>query len=418
MSALNALSAVRPYALRNDFSLWRCYALFFAIIVYAWDSSPTPDHLGVAEIATGALMMIAIGWAGAGQALLFPFQGAFWQLAGWMLLIYGFSIPLIGGVAAGHDIGLIIRDLIPFLYLLLPLFVTPLLMKRPSFIVPLTAAVAAAGIIFALRLIVPSFMEHGRVGFSALPNEDPLYLANAPTVLFTGILCMALAARQMMKAGLSSIGGVGLFAFPALACFLAMAAAMQRATIGLAAMGLAFLWSVAFVRNPLRALIPLALVCMGLLILYEPVEGLMRQLVLKMSRVGFNNRVEEASLVFSMLQDSSWTVLFGCGWGQTVSSPAVGDVTVNYTHTMFTAFWLKSGLIGLALTGAYLGGLAACLWRMVWRYPVMAAALAVPCLIDVTLYASYKSLDFGLVLMLIPLWTGQQELLRRTASVG
>ncbi len=45
--------------------------------------------------------------------------------------------------------------------------------------------------------------------------------------------------------------------------------------------------------------------------------------------------------------------------------------------------------------------------------PLLAAAIAGPLLIDVSLYASFKSLDFGLVLLLIPLWASLPEKLRQ-----
>ncbi len=418
MNGLKASSGVLPALHPGAFTGARCTALVLAIIVYAYASSPTPDHIGTAELLTGALMIFAIGVPGAASILMLPTHGMLWKKAGRALFIYGFSIPLITGVAAGHDLALIVRDLIPFLYFLLPLLVYPLLSSKPQFLLAVTGAVALAGVIFALRLLIPSFVEHGHIGFSALPDEDPQYFANAPTVLFTAILCVALAARSAMTFRPGSLGMACTFAMPALCCFLAMAAAMQRATIGLAAAALAFLWGLAFNKSPFRALVPLALVALGLLIIYEPVEGLAKQLMLKMSRVGLNNRVEEASLVFRMVQDNPLSVVFGLGWGQTVASPAVGDVTVNYTHTMFTALWLKTGLAGVTLALLYLCGIGSCLWRLIWREPVMAVALAVPCLIDVTLYASYKSLDFGLVLMLIPLWTGHAILLRRDARLG
>jgi hypothetical protein len=40
--------------------------------------------------------------------------------------------------------------------------------------------------------------------------------------------------------------------------------------------------------------------------------------------------------------------------------------------------------------------------RLVFREPVIGLALAAPIFIDVFLYASFKSLDFGLMLLLIP----------------
>ncbi len=87
-----------------------------------------------------------------------------------------------------------------------------------------------------------------------------------------------------------------------------------------------------------------------------------------------------------------------------VQSPAVGGLTVNFTHSFLTTYWLKTGLCGLALALLYLARLGRMLASIAPRRPLLAGAMAGPLLIDVTLYASFKSLDFGLVLLLIALW--------------
>ncbi len=377
-----------------------------AVLVYGVISSPTPDKIGAGEIVVGALLALSVGLPRACLLLLPPVQGALWEKAGWLLMVYGLTVPAALGIASGHDPGLVIRDLIPFFFVLLPVLSAMHLEKGGR--MALTACIGAAGLFFALRLIVPSFIEHGRIGFSALPDEDPLYLANAPTVLFAAILCTALAGQRMMgHPSIKNYAWMGCFGIVAVICFMAMAASSQRATLGLAALCLGLLWAISFAKNPARALVPLILVLCAAAVLFQPLSNLVGHLLVKTSQVGFNNRLQEAAIVFDMVGDHWGSVLFGLGWGQTVASPAVGGVTVNYTHTMMTALWLKTGLIGVVLAGLYLYGLAVQLWRILWRHPALALAIAAPCLIDVTLYASYKSLDFGLVLLLIPLWANE-----------
>jgi hypothetical protein len=387
-----------------------------AVLVYGLTGSPTPDRIGAGEAIVGALLALSVGFPRACMALLPPAHGALWEKAGWLLMVYGLTLPTALGIAGGHDPGLVIRDIIPFFFVLLPV----LSAMRPDQQgrMGLTVCVGAAGLFFALRLIVPSFIEHGRIGFSALPDEDPMYLANAPTVLFAAILCTALAGQCLMKQPfIKNYAWVGCFGIVSMICFMAMAASSQRATLGLAALCLGLLWAISFAKNPVRALIPLTLVLCAAAVLFQPMSNLVQHLLVKTSQVGFNNRLQEAEIVFDMVGDHWGSVLFGLGWGQTVASPAVGGVTVNYTHTMMTALWLKTGLIGVVLTGFYLYGLAVQLWRILWRHPALALAIAAPCLIDVTLYASYKSLDFGLVLLLIPLWANDVAKVAPEAAV-
>src|SRR5262249_28155118 len=127
----------------------------------------------------------------------------------------------------------------------------------------------------------------------------------------------------------------------------------------------------------------------------------------KTSQVGLNMRWQEAQAVFALLDNSAWSMLFGRGWGATLVSPAVGDVPINYTHSLITTYMLKAGLSGLGLALSWLYRLGQGLVRLFPARPILAVALAGPLLIDIFLYASFKSLDFGLILFLIPLWDAQ-----------
>ncbi|MBU0858653.1 MAG: hypothetical protein KJ667_01830, partial [Alphaproteobacteria bacterium] len=53
------------------------------------------------------------------------------------------------------------------------------------------------------------------------------------------------------------------------------------------------------------------------------------------------------------------------------------------------------------------GAVARLLWPLLWARPLLAVALGVPLAIDTMLYASFKSLDFGLILLLLTLWGGR-----------
>ena len=112
-------------------------------------------------------------------------------------------------------------------------------------------------------------------------------------------------------------------------------------------------------------------------------------------------RLEEAQAVWLSVADSPLTLLFGQGWGATLESPAVGGIRVNYTHSILSGMLLKTGLAGLFLTVAYLAAIAVRLGRLAGSRPLLAGALAGPLLINIFFYASYKSLDFGLILLLI-----------------
>src|SRR5687768_12718383 len=99
----------------------RLIAFISAVLIYGLAGTPTPDRMGVAEIATGLLLIAAAGGWQAVRAFRFTARPA-WERAGQALLFYGLTVPVIAGLAGGGSITLMLRDLIPFLFFLLPLF--------------------------------------------------------------------------------------------------------------------------------------------------------------------------------------------------------------------------------------------------------------------------------------------------------
>ena len=381
----------------------RCYALFAAIFLYGTFRSPTPDAIGWVEISVGALLVFASGFD-----VLTPFfrsssQTAIWQKTGAALLIFGLSLPVLIGIASGNDPRLILRDVVPFLFLLLPIFLIAPFKKEPDFRWVLTFITATTGVFFASRVVLPFLFVRG--GFVMSAPADPAYMANAPTVLFAALFFAALSGRTLYASLKLRSVIVSLFF---LACVLFPLAAMilivQRAHVGLVALGLGLLLIGAFIRAPIRAMRPLFLLTLCALCVFPVMQQIGFHVLAKTESVGFNMRFEEAAAVLNALGDSLLSILFGHGWGATVASPAVGGVTVNFTHSLLTTYLLKTGFIGLCLTLAYLAALAWRLPTIFRRDPVIAIALTAPLIVDVLLYASFKSLDFGLILLLIAIW--------------
>jgi len=112
-------------------------------------------------------------------------------------------------------------------------------------------------------------------------------------------------------------------------------------------------------------------------------------------------RSAEWAAVWAEVSAHPISLLIGKGWGATFSSPAVADIEVNFTHGLLSSLLLKTGLIGLGLGLVYLGALGRGWLNMFKTHPVIVVALGGPILIDVFLYASFKSLDFGLMLLLL-----------------
>lgn len=374
----------------------RLWSFFSAIMIYALWGTPTPDDPGLVEILIALLLIIAAGTGGGFHALNLR-RGSGWEQAGRVLLLYGLSLPVFAGMLAGNSLQAMVRDILPFLFLLMPLFLVPLFQARGQDIKLLTGFIIVLGLVFSLRVLLPYLSQYEMV-------MDPFLLANAPTVLFTALLLIGLCGLRLYHWQLFS--SALLFGM-ALLPLVTMALITQRASIGVFCLSVLFLMGLGLWRRPLRVVMPLALMVLTMMIYWPVMTELWQGLMHKTELVGFNMRWQEAVAVFREVNDNVLTVLFGKGWGASVWSPAAGGVTVNFTHNIFTTYWLKAGLAGVLLLLAYLFQLGVLILRLLWRFPVMALALAGPFLIDITLYASFKSLDFGLVLLLIPLWAQQ-----------
>ncbi len=385
--------------LRVDAVGIRSVLLASAIFVYAVAGSPTPDNLSAVEIFVGLLLVLA----SAG----FLFRSADesappWQIRAQMLLVYGLSVPVVAAFAAGAAPNAVLRDVIPFLFMLLPLFVqSPA--RDDAVRLLCTALVAGAGVIFAARAAAYP-LGYWLAGHKPA-MADPLYLANAPTVLFSALLLLGLAGRQLYEGAASRrLVAASFLAAVSVVPLAAMILAKQRASFVAVLIYVGALLAAAVIRRPGRAMLPLLAVFAAALAAGDIGLKIYHVMALKTEMVGANMRWQEAGAVLDRLGGNVFAALFGKGWGAQVASPAVGGETVNFTHSLLTSYWLKTGLAGLALVLAYLYELGLVLLRVLRQYPVVGMAIALPLIIDIFLYASFKSLDFGLILLLVTLW--------------
>ena len=184
---------------------------------------------------------------------------------------------------------------------------------------------------------------------------------------------------------------------------LAMVLLMQRAGVGALIAFACFMVALAVYYRPkwgsLFFVIALTLMMSG----WSVIEIVLASIWQKTEIVGLNARIQEWATVFDFISKDALTFLFGAGWGGRIENPAVGGLSVNYTHSLISSLLLKTGMVGTSLI------LAGCFWpvfsrlkrliseKSAFSYIVIGAAF-LPFMISVLLYASYKSLGFGLIL--------------------
>lgn len=384
--------------------------LLAAITLYGLAGSPTPDNPGIVELLIAALLVAAIGGGGLMRAISPHESGGPFLRALRILFLCGLFLPLLTGALRGNDPGLMLRDLAAFAFLGLPLFLAARVRAVPEIVLYLALALVGAGCLFALRTLRPAFNIW-------IPDGELLYLSNSPLTLFAGLglaglLWRALhdvpAPRALAQAAVCTAGLAMVLA--------AMLLDVQRATIGAVLITLILLALHDFIRAPRRTVLPLLLLGVIAAIIFPWLGAALGAMGAKTAEVGMNARLQEARAVYDALHGAPWGLLTGLGWGSVFASPAVAGLEVNYTHSLLTTILLKGGL---PLLAAALAMAAAALYEIFLIFQKDSGrglALLWPFTIPLLLYASHKSLDYGLLLLMIGVWSVRPRALQRESG--
>jgi len=402
----------------------RFAALLLGIVIYAIAGTPTPDAPGIIEICVAFLLIFAMGVDGLRYAIS-PLNfktDEMWVSGARILLYYGITVSLLAAVLNGHNLSAILRDLTAFMFLLLPIFIRPLLQNlHPDKFRFIIAACIFSGCLFAIRdwaglasISIPGIVAGERLSYL---SNSPLTLMAAISLAGIGI-CLYYRGEFVRGWLLGSIL-LGIAVFP----LATMAMGLQRASIGCFLLAVSVFLGIAMWSRPKRFTIPVLLLGIGTVCIFPMVENIGASLFMKSDQVGFNMRPEEIKAVWNgvFVYDGTGSInnisfLTGLGWGGSFRSPAVGMMEVYFTHGLMGSALLKTGLIGFFLHAFYLAAIASCFLRVrklrqfnmhdynLAAYVILLSLLC-PFLIDIFLYAAFKSLDFGLILVLMSIFT-------------
>ena len=380
---------------RMSFSRLKLGVLTGAVLAYALWGSPTPDDPGGLEAVLGIALVLIVGFAGMRYALVFQADKPMPVKAAQLFLYAGLTFPFLAMMINGHQSVYVFRDFAAFLFMLLPLFLWPLFLRDSRASVMVLYSVLFLGLIFAVRTRLDlAFVGEGNALY---------YLSNMPSVLFAAIYFAGKGIERFTGQSCRfCIARIALFFVLSWVCVLPMIETQQRASLGAFIISLAIILGVRFISAPKRTLVIFAGLLAVTVIFRHELLPIVESLLLKTTIVGGNMRVQEWQAVWAEISQSPLSIMFGQGWGARFASPAVADITVNFTHGLVTSLLLKTGVFGCLLGLAYIFSL---LWggtKYLKKEPTLVLAVAAPVLIDVFLYASFKSLDFGLVLALMP----------------
>jgi len=393
---------------------WRVAALALAMLIYGALGSPAPPGLRLQEILVFGGLILFIGWRAplllaSGLALFSPARGV--GSGDGRLAFRTASLVLVGllwlgclrGLWNGWGVTDMARDILPFLFLSLPVLLAPGLSRlSPARFTLLVDCAGWAGCALALRWWIGAGMAFSALGTAPL-GEGKDYLLNSALVPFAGVwLCLRAVSRpggngpQPWRMGVPLFYGLG-----GLACLLALAATIHRAALGLSLLAILLgLWQV-LARRPLFSLLLGGGLLVLVLVAGGPLAGVAGLVAAKTESVGLNNRVGEVLAVLDQVGRDPLAFLIGDGWGALVANPAVGYWRVSYTHSALSYFLLKVGLLGLAAMALYAGLLAARIARTASIHPALFLAAAPSLLIGCFLHTSFKYLCFSIILALV-----------------
>jgi hypothetical protein len=375
----------------------RAAGLIVALVVYGVFGVPAPGRMTWHEFAVGGGLVLASGairplLVGTGFMLINP-KARLPDVVGTAAFNYLLWVPLLRAALSGANVEDIVRDVIPLVFLFLPLLLVPgnRIGRRM-----LVLGLAAVGVTFALRWWWPglAFREVGRF---VMPEGDG-YLLNSPTVLFAAVWLPLLALERLeRRPGLPSAALALLLFGGAIIAGAALAGAVHRAALTMATVVVAGFATWQARRKPLLPALLLAAMAASALASGQLV-GTIQQVAWKTETYGLNERSAEAVAVLDQVGASWSDLLLGQGWGALVRSPAVGDMWVSYTHSFATYMLLKTGLIGCLATLAYIISMVPALLRLARIDPPLAAALMPPLGLGLFAHTSFKYLCFGLLL--------------------
>jgi hypothetical protein len=181
----------------------------------------------------------------------------------------------------------------------------------------------------------------------------------------------------------------------------ALSYALQRASFAaLVLFAVAGLFYILLYR-PETALRLVALLAVLVFAFLPQLQDIIMRLELKHVQVGFNSRGAELQAILQLGTRDLGHFLFGHGWGALFENPAVGKMHVGYTHNLFSYYFFKTGLVGLALLVIYWGAIFRENLRLVRINLPLGLSLMLPILISSFFYASHKAFSFGLLLLLV-----------------
>ncbi|MDP3858309.1 MAG: hypothetical protein Q8Q73_11185 [Stagnimonas sp.] len=387
------------------FEKFRLLLLMLALLVYGTFSNPTPDSVGPAEISLFALLLLSIGplpflKMAAGVGLFSqPLSAHWYRLCAFYLLL---TVWLIVGVARNNPVGEMVRDMIAFCFVFLPVLLVTAFPTQWSDndLRKITDTLAIVGVLLAIRHMMSVGLNISELGKS-FENDHTLYLSTDPTVLFAAVYLplrawdfSANGRRMSAFARLLFLGG-------GLTAAIALASKGHRGPLALMAAAYGYFGVVRGSRSAGTAM--LLLLAVGLIAFAgrDQISLVIDALMRKQENRGINGRDFEMYAVFEAISGSAQSLALGLGFGSSFYNPAAGGGFVNFAHVFASWAVLKGGFFTAVVMIFYALSFLPPLLRIARRDLSLFLALSCPFVIGALINGSYRMLTFGFLLYVV-----------------
>ena len=364
--------------------------LITGIFLYSM-STPFPKSIGLIEIIIGFCLLIGLL---KGIFNLITFKKMLFTAIFYILLIY----PLVKGVFNENYVTDIVRDIIPFIYLMIVMFVLSSNIKN-NFSQKICKYMVFVGIIFSIRELL-YWKSSGGLGVGVIMSTEE-YIIQSPIVLFAGVylFCMGfyyLNKYKLIRSFLSfALGGLPLLGFYY---------SVLRAPLILMIL-IPYIYALIISRDHILKIVFLTFMPIFILSFANiNLQYYLSMFVEKQRVYGDNNKLAEINQIWIETVNADFlSLVFGKGWGGTWFSPAVG-IEVSYAHSLIAYSLLKGGILGLTFFMIFLIVLLKyCYTHLIWvkndSYKLaLYLALLPPIFVNIFLESGYKTLGFGLII--------------------
>lgn len=305
-------------------------------------------------------------------------------------------VGILGSLPQNSSPVQLVRDIISFAFLPFSIVVLSYTLGNLLRLDKLRLLIAVTGVLFSLRyaLDAPRGLESI---ISSSFRLDTEYLSSEPLVIFGLLFFLQLAFSY--ERGWVRFGALAMSAFAASGSL----AAGYRGPIVVWALMFVVFAAHSAVRGGLRTRAFSLLLVGGSaygVIRFGFFEQVSQKIINKTALVGTNGKLNELFHVIG-LDRTLFESLFGVGFGGKFPSPIFAGLEVAYTHNVFTYFYMKFGLLGLAL-------FLSLIWRSIGAYLLRKPVLIfsyIPELLTL-LYvglgqAAHKHFGFSLLLGLL-----------------